>query len=338
MLPPGQQLAAADRWQIIGERQPRASDAPWSLTIAGLIERPQCWSLEQIQAMPQVTQAIDIHCVTRWSKLGMRWTGVPLEDLLSQAGPTPEAGFISLVARSDRNHNTSLKLADAISLGALVALSCDGQPLDSSHGGPIRLVLSDRYFYKSLKWLERIELLEHDQLGFWEATAGYHNGANPWGEERYLTSDLDRRETARLLASRDVSDRELRGFDAAGRSLANFQARQAILRDSNFERAELTGSCFADANLSNARFANADLRNVSFAGADLEGADFIAADLRGADFRGAALTAATFVSADWPRAGFRAAIFDAQTRIDLAALDQLMPQQAEFLASFVNRT
>jgi DMSO/TMAO reductase YedYZ molybdopterin-dependent catalytic subunit len=331
-LPPGQQLAAEGKWPQVGERAPRADAAPWSVAIAGAVERPLEFSLPQLQAMPQVEQRVDIHCVTRWSKLDARFGGVPLARLLELACPDAAAKFVSFVARSQHEHSTSLPLEDALRLETLVALTYEGQPLPELHGGPVRTVVPGRYFYKSLKWLARIELLETDCLGFWEGAAGYHNTADPWLEQRYLAAQLDRQEVKRLLTSRDFSGRDLRSIDAAGHDLPRLDARGALLRDADFRRCDLQAACFDRANLSNAHLEGADLRGATFRDADVEGANLAAADLRGADFRGASLFGATFVAevagAIQPLA---AAVFDATTQIDLASLDSLTPLQAEFV-------
>src|SRR5204863_743217 len=137
------------------EREPRADDAPWSVTVAGAVGRPRTYSLAELRALPQIQRTIDVHCVTRWSKLGARFSGVPLADLLHPAEVHPAAQFISFIARSDRAHSTSLPLADAVRLQTLVALTYEDAPLPVEHGGPVRTIVPGRYFYKSLKWLER---------------------------------------------------------------------------------------------------------------------------------------------------------------------------------------
>jgi hypothetical protein len=213
-----------------------------------------------------------------------------------------------------------------LQLDALVALAFAGAPLEQIHGGPVRVVVPGRYFYKSLKWLERIDLLAEDQLGYWEREAGYHNAADPWRQQRYMAPQLDRREVQRLLDARDFSGHDLRSLSAAGRDLSVLIARRALLRDADFRSANLQGANFEGANLSNAHFSGADLHGASFANADVEGADFSAADLRGTDFRGAQLTAATFLAE-----GNRAARIDSTTLIDRRALEDLTPQQAAFV-------
>ncbi|MBX9791962.1 MAG: molybdopterin-dependent oxidoreductase [Pirellulales bacterium] len=332
-LPPGQQLAAPGRWPQVGERAPRDDASPWRVSIAGEVERPLTLSLAELAALPQVEQAIDIHCVTRWSKLGVSFSGVLLAELLTTAQPRATARFVSFVARSSRAHSTSLDLSDAIALGAFVALQTDGQPLSSEYGGPVRVVVPGRYFYKSLKWLERIDVLADDRLGFWEAQAGYHNVADPRNEQRFIAASISRHDMQKLLASRDWSRREVLGVEARGLDLSGLVARDAILRNAHFEQCQLREAVFDGANLSNAHFAGADLRLASFCHADAEGSDFVGADLRGADFRGASLLGATFAGPDALDAAFRppGASIDRTTRFDNAALAELAPPQAAFV-------
>ena len=332
-LPPGQQLAAPGRWPQVGERTPRDDAAPWTVSIGGLVARPITLSLAELHALPQVEQSIDIHCVTRWSKLGMRFTGVLLADLIAQAGPCDSARFVSFVARSSRAHSTSLVLSEAIELGAIVALTCDGAPLPLEHGGPVRVVVPGRYFYKSIKWLERIELLADDRLGYWEAETGYHNVADPWREERFIAAGISRHDLQRLLASRDWSGREVLGVEARGLDLAGLVARGALLRNAHFEGARLASAVFDKANLSNAHFAGADLRGASFRDADAEGSDFSGADLRGADFRGASLLGTTFFDPDSLGGDVMSltARVDQTTKFDATAVAELAPPQADYM-------
>lgn len=325
-LPPGQQLAARDKWPQVGERAPADCSAPWTLQIAGEVESPRELSFEQLLALPRVSLALDIHCVTRWSKFDLRFAGVSLADVLSLANPTRAARFVSFVARSAREHSTSLPLPDALALGAVLATHCDGAPLPREHGGPLRAVVPDRYFYKSLKWLSRIDVLSEDRLGYWESQAGYHNHADPWREERFIASSLSKQEAAQILNARDFAGRELLGLDASGRDLSGLRAAGARLRNADFAHCSLVGADFRGANLSNARFHAADLRDACLVDADLEGADFSGASLAGADLQGASLTAATFCSSS---GGAR---FDAETKVAASQLEALMPGQLEFVS------
>lgn len=330
-LPPRQQLAAPGKWPIVGERTPGRGDATWRVRVEGMVTRPYTLTVSQLQALPQVERPIDIHCVTRWSKLAVRFSGVPLASLINWAAPEPTASFVCFTARSERNHRTSLVLADALALDVLVALKVDGEALDESRGGPLRVIVPGRYFYKSLKWLERIELLGEDRLGFWESTAGYHNTGDIWREERYMAGGISTAEALAILAKRDLSLCDLRSFDARGRDLAGLIAKESLLRDADFRHCSLRGACFDGANLSNARFDGADLREASFRHADVEGADFSGADLRGASFLGASLFGATFHDADNDSETQLRAIVDDRTQIDAAGLAALAPQEHTFL-------
>ena len=327
VLPPGQQLVAAGKWPLMGERAPASSAAPWQMTIDGLVTHPYKLSLDQLRGCRLTEQVVDIHCVTRWSKPGIRFRGVALAELLPRAQPVPEASFVSFVARSQRKHSTSLPLADAIALDALVALEVDGKPLDTNHGGPVRLVVPNRYFYKSLKWLERIELLAEDRLGFWESTAGYHNKADYWQEQRYLASGISATDARVILAQRDIRGRDLLGLNAAGLDLRSLQATGALLRNADFRACDLRDAIFDGANLTNAHFENAQLHGASFRGADLEGADFAGAHLAGACLLAASMVATSFVGDD----ALTVATFDASTELAAARLEDLTPAQQTYL-------
>lgn len=335
-LPPGQQLVAAGKWPAIGERTPREDDSPWTVAVAGLVERPLTLSLSELRRLPSFAQTLDIHCVTRWSKLGAKFGGVPLAELLAAARPTDAARFISFVARSPRQHSSSLPLAEALRLKALLALDYEGQPLATDHGGPVRVVVPERYFYKSLKWLARIELLPEDRLGYWEDAAGYHNVADPWKEQRFVAARLSKQEAQAMITSRDFSGRDLLGLDCSGRDLRGLAAANALLRNADFRGCNLRNACFDGANLSNAHFEGAELREASFQGADLEGTNFAGADLRGANLSGASLFGATFIAETGDETGVRpAARFDEGTRCDPQAIADLTPLQQEYVRRFV---
>ncbi len=311
----------------MGERSPRVDDSAWVVHVCGEVSRPATYTLDELRALGPVEQTIDLHCVTRWSKLDVQFSGVPLARLLERAVPECGAAFVSFVARSQRAHSTSLPLADALALKTLVALEADGAPLPPDRGGPVRVVVPSRYFYKSLKWLERIELLAADRLGYWEATAGYHNSADPWREERYIAPNLSKVEAQAILSRRDLAGRELLGLDAHGRDLAGLNARGAVLRNADFRNCRLRGACFDAANLTNAHLQGADLAEASLRGADLQGVN-----LAGADLRGACLLGASFVGASFGSTPADAVIVDAQTRFLHSCLDELTPQQGALLA------
>ncbi len=331
LLPPNQQLAAPSKWPVVGEKASRSDNAPWTLSVTGLVATPQMWTLQELLAMPQESHTIDIHCVTRWSKPAMTFTGISLRRILDLVQPLPEARFLSFVARSERGHSTSLPLKDALELGTIIAFTAEGKPLETEHGAPIRTVVPGRYFYKSLKWLETIELLAEDRLGYWESEAGYHNVADPWREDRYIAPTLDRLALQKALAARDFRGQDFRSIAAARFELPGLNAADTLLRDADFRHAVLVRACFDRANLSNAHLENADLREASLRDADLEGANLRGADLRGADLTGASLFGATFCPEPDDMESFAPACIDHTTRLLPEALDKLTPYQQAFV-------
>ncbi len=340
-IAPGQQLTAPGKWPIIGQRQPSDSDRPWQISVAGQVEHSITLSLKEISALPQSSMTIDIHCVTRWSKLDANFSGVSLEHLLSLAQPKPSAKYVSFTSRTDNRHSSSLEIRTAINLKTMIATHHADQPLASNHGGPIRCIVPGRYFYKSVKWVETIELLDEDQLGNWEAESGYHNLADPWLEQRYMAPTIDKRTAAKLVASRNFSKQSLRSIDCSKRDLSGLDASQATLRDAKFNEAILNGANFEAANLANAHFRAAQLTNANFQAADVEGADFSGADLRGADFTGASMIGASFVQpADHPNPSNQelAAVLDRTTIIPKSERAKLLPVQLAYIEKFIDRT
>ncbi len=330
-IPPNQQLVGPSRWPFVGERTCGPGKPEWILQVGGLVERPFALSLVELSKLPQTSKSIDIHCVTRWSKLDVEFSGVLLIELLYRAVVCANAKFVAFVARSTRNHTSSLHLDDALELETLIATHVDGGLLPSEHGGPIRGIVPGRYFYKSVKWLERIELLAENQLGFWEATSGYHDHADPWLEERYMAANIDRRLARQLIESKNFSGQDLRSIDCSQRDLSGLNARGALLRDANFSRCQLREADFSDANLSNARFSAADLHGANFAKADLEGAEFAGADLTGVDFRGCSWFGTSFCIDDDAGNFTAGAKFDRTTKFDQAAVEQLTDHQRRFV-------
>jgi DMSO/TMAO reductase YedYZ molybdopterin-dependent catalytic subunit len=184
-LPPGQSPTV--KWPVLSiEETPEIAAHDWTLTIGGAVREPLTLDWATLRAEPQVDWEGDIHCVTRWSKFGMRWRGVAVAPLLERAGLTDDASF--LLAESHGGYTTNLPLADVLDHPALIAFEADGGPLEPEHGGPLRLFVPHLYLWKSAKWLTRLQVLEHDELGFWERN-GYHHRGDPWAEERHSVED-----------------------------------------------------------------------------------------------------------------------------------------------------
>jgi DMSO/TMAO reductase YedYZ molybdopterin-dependent catalytic subunit len=181
-LPPGQYDAGAEWPVLTAEVTPTIPTDTWMFSVGGLVERPTTWSWDEIHALPPSTYEGDIHCVTTWSKLGMSFTGVSVDVLFDIAGVRPEARFV--LATSYTRYTTNLPLADVTGARAWVVWEVDGEPLPREHGGPARLLVPHLYFWKSAKWVVQIDLLDHDEPGFWERN-GYHDRGDPWLEQRY---------------------------------------------------------------------------------------------------------------------------------------------------------
>ena len=152
------------------------------MTVDGLADSPTTWTWREIHALPGSTYFGDIHCVTTWSKLDVTFTGVSVDTLLEIARPRPEAAY--LMAHSTTGYTTNLPLADVTGGRAWVVWEYGGRPLPVEHGGPVRLLVPHLYFWKSAKWIRGLQLMDHDEAGFWESY-GYHMYGDPWREQRY---------------------------------------------------------------------------------------------------------------------------------------------------------
>lgn len=180
-LPPGQHLVK--NWPVLDlGQQPKISPSSWRLDVRGLVETPLSLDWAAFQAIEQSSKVSDIHCVTTWSRYDNRWDGVSTRDLLDLAMPKAEAHFVMLTSYD--GYTTNLPLADFAAEDAILATAWEGQPLTREHGGPMRLVVPHLYFWKSAKWLTRIELIGANKAGFWEEN-GYHMYGDPWREQRY---------------------------------------------------------------------------------------------------------------------------------------------------------
>jgi DMSO/TMAO reductase YedYZ molybdopterin-dependent catalytic subunit len=177
-VPPGQYVT--DDFPVLSAGPtPHTPLNEWSFSIDGACT-PKTWSWDEFRALPSETVTVDIHCVTRWSKLDTAWEGVSLDTLLGRSDCT--GAYV--MAHSDGGYTTNLPVQDVLGGQAWVAFAFGGEPLDPEHGGPARLLVPHLYFWKSAKWVRRLLLLDHDVPGFWE-TYGYHNYGDPWREQRY---------------------------------------------------------------------------------------------------------------------------------------------------------
>ncbi|MDH4143752.1 MAG: molybdopterin-dependent oxidoreductase [Acidimicrobiia bacterium] len=305
-LPPGQ--SSTRRFPLVGERDPAPAaldEAAWRLEVSGLVERAGAVTLAELRALARDELRCDIHCVTGWSRLDTTWTGVALADLLAALGasPAPGARFVRFEAYSERRHDTSLDIVTALEQ-AWIVHELDGEPLPVSHGGPVRVVAPGRYFYKSCKWIHRLELLADDRPGYWERTSAYHPVGDPThGDQRFLTGSVTAAQLGRFLAATDYAKyagRPLVGVDLRAWKPSSRQLDGLALKGCDLRRVDLAGASMRGVNLSLSDLRGADLRRVDLEGGDLEGADLRGADLRGASVRSVALTATRLADPDVP--------------------------------------
>jgi DMSO/TMAO reductase YedYZ molybdopterin-dependent catalytic subunit len=179
-LPPEQYLL--QRMRPMGGTEGDPSPGKFRLKISGEVEQPFEIDFAELLRMPQIDQTCDVHCVTKWSLLDSKWTGVRVADLAARAKLKPSARYVIFEAAAGYTANIPLK--DALKPNVLVAHRYEGQAIPRPHGPPVRALVPDLYFWKSAKWLTGIAFVSSDRPGYWE-TRGYHNHADPWREERY---------------------------------------------------------------------------------------------------------------------------------------------------------
>jgi DMSO/TMAO reductase YedYZ molybdopterin-dependent catalytic subunit len=180
-LPPGQ-YAEQDFPVLTAGPTPDVSIDEWRFRIDGMVGDSREWTWEQFHALPFEEVPCDIHCVTKWSKLGTSFGGVSVDTLLEEAEPLGAYA----TAYSHGGYTTNLAIEDLTDGKAWVVWEHEGEPLPPEHGGPARLLIPHLYFWKSAKWVAGLRVMDHDEPGFWEQN-GYHNRGDPWKEERYWT-------------------------------------------------------------------------------------------------------------------------------------------------------
>jgi DMSO/TMAO reductase YedYZ molybdopterin-dependent catalytic subunit len=180
-VPPGQYVTP--KWPVLHYGSvPRADLATWDFKVWGEIENPFTVTWREFTQMPRKSVHCDVHCVTRWTRLDMDFSGVPIQHILERAQLKPAATFV--LAHCEQGYTANLPLDVLDDEDVLLADEANGAPLEPEHGYPLRLVVPKRYFWKSAKWIRGLQFLSRDMLGFWERY-GYNNNADPWKEERF---------------------------------------------------------------------------------------------------------------------------------------------------------
>ena len=178
-LPPGQYLTE-DFPVLSAGPTPRLDTDRWTFTITTETGAKHEWTWARLRALPAESFTTDLHCVTRWSKLGTHWDGVSLDTLLAEVETSADFALVHAYG----GYDTNLPLEDLLDGKAWVAFGYDGEPLEPEHGGPARLLVPHLYLWKSAKWVSGITLSHTDTPGFWESL-GYHSYGDPWREQRY---------------------------------------------------------------------------------------------------------------------------------------------------------
>ena len=180
-VPPGQKVVTKFPRLDLGV-VPRFDESSWRLRVEGLVEHPLDLTLKDVLALPHVAVTADFHCVTGWTRLDNGWEGISFKTIVERSRPRPEAKFVTVECGD--GYTTSLALSDLMADNVLLAFALDGEKLTLQHGGPLRLIIPDKYGYKSAKWAERIRFTAGKEVGYWEQR-GYSDTADPWTEDRY---------------------------------------------------------------------------------------------------------------------------------------------------------
>jgi DMSO/TMAO reductase YedYZ molybdopterin-dependent catalytic subunit len=180
-LPSGQYFTERFPVLHVGD-VPTIAREQWTLRIFGEVAQERTLTFEELMALPVVDVVVDIHCVTKWSKLDTKWRGVRFRDVMALVDVAPSVTHV--VEHAEYGYTTNVPLPPLLADDVLLTWEFDGQPLEPEHGGPVRMLLPSLYFWKSAKWLRGIEFVTGDRPGFWERN-GYHNEGDPWREQRY---------------------------------------------------------------------------------------------------------------------------------------------------------
>ncbi|MGD8345278.1 MAG: molybdopterin-dependent oxidoreductase [Desulfobacterales bacterium] len=179
-IPPGQHAVKA--LVPMGGAARSGSIDDWQLKISGQVKKPLSINFRSLMGFNQVDLTCDVHCVTGWTLLDSKWTGIRITEIIKKVGVKSSAQFVILEGHA--GYSSNIPLSEAVKENAILAHQFFGKRLSTPHGAPVRALIPDRYFYKSVKWLEGIRFSDVDEPGFYESR-GYSNSADPWKEERF---------------------------------------------------------------------------------------------------------------------------------------------------------
>ena len=171
------------KWPVLDMGiHPEVKQSEWVLTVDGAVAEPTSLTWSDMMALDQTEDISDVHCVTTWSKVNMKWRGVKVSTILALAEPVEEATHVMCHAYD--GYTTNVQLEELLKDDVLLVHTYENEPLPREHGGPARVITPQLYAWKGAKWIQRFELVTEDRPGFWEQR-GYSDTAHPWRDDRY---------------------------------------------------------------------------------------------------------------------------------------------------------
>jgi DMSO/TMAO reductase YedYZ molybdopterin-dependent catalytic subunit len=186
-LPPDQE--ATDhilRWGTehpgITSTNPQIDLEKYTLTIEGEVENPVTLTWKEFLALPQTIAISDFHCVEGWSVLDNKWQGVRIRDIEAFVKPRPVA--MAVTFESADGYTTSLYRTELSSDDVMLVHRLNDKALEEGWGFPVRLIVPNKYAYKSALWVTKLRFTRGKELGFWEKR-GYSDSADVWKNDRF---------------------------------------------------------------------------------------------------------------------------------------------------------
>jgi len=186
-LPPSQMpIKRLMRWgtdhPAITSKIPKIDLKTWTLTIEGEVEKTLKLTWDEIVKLPSTESVSDFHCVEGWSVLDCKWQGIGFRAILDLVKPKQSARSVTFECAD--GYTTSLTLKELSNDNVLLAYKLNSEQLEEGYGFPLRLVVPDKYAYKSALWLNRIRFTAKKELGYWEKR-GYSDTADVWKNDRF---------------------------------------------------------------------------------------------------------------------------------------------------------
>ncbi len=186
-LPPGQRpIKSLLRWGIdhpgIARSNPKIDLKTYILEIGGEVENPVRLNWNAVLGLPKVHSVSNFHCVEGWSVLDCKWEGIRFSEIINLVKPRENAKFVTFLCAD--GYTTSLSTEELSGDDVVLAYGLNGKPLEEGIGFPLRLVVPEKYAYKSALWVIRITFTLKKELGYWERL-GYSDTADVWTNDRY---------------------------------------------------------------------------------------------------------------------------------------------------------